>query len=457
MNRMVPAMLIAALAVGCAHLPSVKRVAKGDEKLANVIYYALPRTVVTVQASVRRQETEAGRCSGDTVWLASRLGPKAQPKKDGFRYEIHDWKVSTRSEPDPEAVFAMTISADTFNDSNQAIELSQHGVLLTDAAEGSSVIPDFVSSALELGGSLFAKAIPLMGSAAAVPDTKATGDHFCKEAKKRVEEMDVAETKLIGDAIGDPAKRANLELLLKEVRATRDQLLLHFIGRVIEKNDYGIQCELTPAPLPSVGDAPEQAFTLFSFDPKTGLTGAPGVRCGFPAEVTAEMSGGRAIRALIRPTAGFAVAVRDNAKAADPMKDPSLYYRPAAPATISIEDGSAVSLSAVQTIAQLGPILWLPGDGDIRAWKAKYEIALHPDTGALKKVTMTTSGATPKTLTSAGGAIGSALDAIKAKREQEKAAAETAKTAELDALVRERTILEEQQKIDKLKSGQSDE
>lgn len=150
------AILVATISGACAHLPKVRRVAKGDPKLASVIYYALPRTVVTVHASVRREETEAGRCAGDTVWLTSRLGPKVQPKRDALRYEIHDWRVTTRAEPDPEAVFAMTISSDTFSDGNQAIELSHHGLLLLESAEGTAVIPGFVSSAVELGGSLLA-------------------------------------------------------------------------------------------------------------------------------------------------------------------------------------------------------------------------------------------------------------------------------------------------------------
>ena len=382
------AILLTALAAGCAHLPKVTNVAKGDPRLANVIYYALPRTVVTVQASVRREDTEAGRCSGDTTWLSSRLGPRTQPKEDGFQYELRDWRLTTRAEPDPEAVLAMTISSDTFSDGNQAIGLSQHGLLMLDSAEGTAVIPGFVSSALELGGSLVAKAMPV----AAITDPELASEHFCKEARKRIEDMDVSETKLIADAINDPAKRTNLELLLKEIRAKRDQLLLHFTGRVVEKNDYRVQCEFTPASLPPSGDAPEQVTALFTFDPKAGVTAVPGVRCAFPAEVTADLGGGRPIRARVRPAAGFAVVVRDSAMAADPLKDPSLYYRPASPATVSIEDGAAVHASSVQTIAQLGPILWLPGDGEIRAFRAKYEIALHPDTGALQSVSMTASG-----------------------------------------------------------------
>src|SRR5580698_9489775 len=116
-------LLLAALSAGCAHLPRVHRVVKGDPRLANVIYYALPRTVVTVQATVRREETDAGRCSGDIAWLTSRFGPKAQPMRYGLQYEINRWRIATRAEPDPEAVFAMTVSADMFDDSTQAIEL----------------------------------------------------------------------------------------------------------------------------------------------------------------------------------------------------------------------------------------------------------------------------------------------------------------------------------------------
>ena len=444
-----PLMLLAALALSCAHLPRVKRVAKGDPRLASVIYYALPRTVVTVHASVRREETEAGRCSGDAVWLTSRLGPKAQPKRDALRYEIHDWRVTTRAEPDPEAVFAMTITSDTFSDGNQAIELSHHGLLLLDSAEGTAVIPGFVSSAIELGGSLLAKAMPSAG----IADPKLASDHFCKEAKKHIEDMDLAETKLIGDAINDPAKRANLELLLKEVRATRDQLLLHFTGRVVEKNDYGIQCEFTPASLPVSGEAPEQMTALFTFDPKAGLTAVPGVRCAFPGEVIAELAGGRPIKVGVNPAAGFAVAVRDSAMAADPLKDPSLYYRPASSATISIEDGSTVHASSVQTIAQLGPILWLPGEGDIRAFRAKYEIALHPGTGALKSVAMTASGAGPKPATPPSDAS-TATPAAVAPDSGKPPNEGVKKGAHLEALERERMILEEQQKIERLKSGQ---
>jgi Domain of unknown function (DUF4831) len=438
-------LLLAALSAGCAHLPRVRRVAKGDPRLANVIYYALPRTVVTVQATVRREETDAGRCSGDLAWITSRFGPKAQPMRYGLRYGISRWRIATRAEPDPEAVFAMTVSADMFDDSNQAVELSPHGILLLDSAEATGIIPQFVSSAVQLGGSLAAKAVPLAGLIPSV-DAKEFTDRFCKEAKKRVEEMDTAETKLVADAVGDAAKRGNLEPLLGEVRAAREQLLLNFTGRVVEKNDYRIQCEFTPAALPSAGDAPEQVVTLFTFDPKGGVAPAPGVRCALPTEVTADMAGGSPIKMRVRPSAGFATAVRDSAMAADPRKDPSLYYRPASPATISIEDGAAVQMSSVQTIAQLGPVLWLPGDAEIHAFRAKYEIALHPDTGALKTVSLTASGSSAKPPT-ASSATGGAADAAAAPVGE-------AQNAKLEELVQERKVLEEQQKIDQLKSGQ---
>ncbi len=438
-------LLLAALSAGCAHLPRVRRVAKGDPKLANVIYYALPRTVVTVQATVRRQQTEAGRCSGEIAWITSRFGPKAQPMRYGLQYEINRWRIATRTEPDPEAVFAMTVSAEMFEDSNQAIELSPHGVLLLDSAETTGIIPQFVSSAVQLGGSLVAKAVPLAGLIPAA-DSKEFTDHFCKEVKKRIEEMDAAESKLLGDAVGDASKRGNLEPLLGEVRASREQLLLNFTGRVVEKNDYRIQCEFTPAALPAAGDAPEQTVTLFTFDPQGGVAAAPGVRCAFPAEVTADMAGGSPIRMRLRPSAGFATAVRDSAMAADPLKDPSLYYRPASPATISIEDGAAVHMSSVQTIAQLGPLLWLPGDAEIRAFRARYEISLHPDTGALKKVSLTASGSTTKP-PAASPTTGGAAEAPADPRTD-------LKKAKLEELIQEREVLEEQQKIDQLKSGQ---
>ncbi len=442
-------LLLAALSAGCAHLPHVRRVAKGDPKLANVIYYALPRTVVNVQATVHREETEAGRCSGDIAWITSRFGPKAQPMRYGLQYEINRWRIATRAEPDPEAVFAMTVSADMFDDSNQAIELSPHGVLLLDSAETAGIVPQFVSSATELGGSLVAKAVPLAGLIPSA-DAREFTDHFCKEVKKRIEEMDTAETKLVADAVGDPSKRGNLEPLLGEVRAAREQLLLNFTGRVVAKNDYRIQCEFTPAALPSAGAAPEQVVTLFTFDPKGGVAPAPGVRCALPAEVTADWASGNPIRMRVQPAAGFASAVRDSAMAPDPLNDPSLYYRPASPATISIEDGAAVQMSSVQTIAQLGPVLWLPGDADIRAFRARYEISLHPDTGALKKISFTASGAGAKPQTASPTTAG----ATDAPADPRKAAVGEAPNAKLEELVQERKVLEEQQKIDQLKSGQ---
>src|SRR6185312_2768442 len=189
--------VVAALS-SCAHFPRVRRVAKGEPKLANVIYYALPRTVVTVQATARREETEAGRCSSDLAWLTARFGPKAQPMRYGLRYEIGGWRIATRPEPDPDAVFAISVSADTFDDRNQAIELSPPGVLLLDGTETTGIVPQFVSAAVQLGGSLVAKAVPLVGLLPSA-DSKEFTERFCKEVKKRIEEMDAAETKLVAD------------------------------------------------------------------------------------------------------------------------------------------------------------------------------------------------------------------------------------------------------------------
>jgi hypothetical protein len=405
---------------------------------------------VTVQATVRREETEAGRCSSDLAWLTARFGPKAQPMRYGLRYEIGGWRIATRPEPDPDAVFAISVSADTFDDRNQAIELSPHGVLLLDGTETTGIVPQFVSAAVQLGGSLVAKAVPLVGLLPSA-DSKEFTERFCKEVKKRIEEMDAAETKLVADAVAEVPKRDNLEPLLGEVRAAREQLLLNFTGRVIEKNDYRIQCELVPAALPPVGDAPEQVFTLFTFDPKGGLAPAPGVRCALPAEVTADMAGGGPIQMRVRPAAGFASAVRDSARAPDALSDPSLFYRLASPATISIEDGASVQMSSVETIAQLGPVLWLPGEGQLRAFRARYEIALHPETGALKRVSMTASGspANPAAVSPATAAPPEATANCL------KATAAEVQNPKLEELVQERRVLEEQRKIDELKRGQN--
>ncbi|MCG8455331.1 MAG: hypothetical protein MI919_03550, partial [Holophagales bacterium] len=124
--------------------------------------------------------------------------------------------------------------------------------------------------------------------------------------------------------------------------------------------------------------------------------------------------------------------------------DHSFYYRIPAEARVRLtaEKGSKATavLDRGATFAQLGLIAALPGKGN-----DQYVIEIHPETGALKKVTASSAAV-------ATGEVTGLIDAVKGLVDADKASDD-----ELTQLERERKILEERKKIAELLEQLSDD
>lgn len=108
---------------------------------------------------------------------------------------------------------------------------------------------------------------------------------------------------------------------------------------------------------------------------------------------------------------------------------------------------------ATIAIPQLGAVAQLPAKAG-SGRKSTFDLDLHADTGAIKKIVVTTTGASADSVTGLGEAIATVQDAQIAAREKEieRLEAEAEKNDELALLRREKELLELQQAIEKLRN-----
>lgn len=457
-------LILATLATltGCARAYDVHRVstaANGPRFASKAIFYALPRTVVTAQASVTKTQIRPGGCSGQATLLAqlgvdqatqdllTDLLSRPTSEQVAHRYKISDFQLGSRAEADPSQVFAVEVKGKTLQNQLLELQLSETGMLLSGKNEAENRAAQFATQTFSTIASLAVKAS--MGRAAAPDGSR------CAQLRTQIENVRERQRQLVspgGTPSGTP--KDTLELMLSKLKEEETDLMTHFTGpREVTLGD--VRCEVRPkerfqADSNQVNDFELEITTrLFQFSRTLGLVNLdPG--CIVP---TAFQGSGADTNAqdvnLVTQAVSNHYSRTVAARQQEPRETGGYFYRVPGEAVVRLNLATDPKVVLRMPVAQYGVVATLPGSADLNAILEKYEAAFFPATGGLQKFATTTQAPDTTAITNIGTGLGAILDAEAAERATEKAAED-----ELAQLERRRKILEEQKKIRDLEAAQ---
>lgn len=271
----------ALLSAGCGSY-SVYRVARlrpaGQERLEfPAVFYALPRTVLTVEAKITRSTTSAAECAPfrdiardlglDESQLA--LAPRSEFRQHGLR-------IQERAEPDPDQIFAVRVDDDALRSRTQDISLSREGFLTQASVDTTSKIEDYVVQTLEIAADITGRALKLFGAADGAGRERDALRKRCVAYKQEMQQLQDRRRDLLLKST-TPLPADTMRLLLAQLDQRKNEILTHFTGtRTLETGT--IRCEHTPAARYDDSGAARPGFTarqqrpLYAFSPAVGLS-----------------------------------------------------------------------------------------------------------------------------------------------------------------------------------------
>jgi hypothetical protein len=396
------------------------------------VVYALPRSVIGVQAKVVKTWFEKGKyceCGKllDPV-LDTTLCAKAEEK-----YSVEGISLSSRGEPDPKQVFQLKVTGGWRDSRNANLEFGDLLVLTNGEAETTNHSAEVVGAALEVAGGLIAKAIEAdqtPGQVKVVPACVPAQETRAREALDEIRILSRQREEILRNLATSGLGEHALGVV-KELEARIAEKAAEFGRKPASKTVWKASFDVRPA---RAGDYP-----LFAYSESEGVcqdTASSDVDVREPYPHQRWACGDR--REVF-------LAVRSERQIADvldgdepPGKDLAFRYRIPALALVRV----VVKAGATETqlaradipVAQLGVTVPLPASTG--GSRTRYKVGLHPEHGALKSFVLGSDAVLRGALLkSAGAAAGTVLDA--------KAAAGD----ELKRLQRERAILEERKKI----------
>lgn len=488
-----PLFLLLFFAAGCTRSFPVYDAAKLSSVPAtrDYLYYALPRTVVTVDVPITKivTVTEGAPCL-DARYDDMRTRLLLGAPEAGVGFKAGKPAVGNRSEPDPSAIYAVDLKFRALALTSGTFEMTDSGVLTTATISQEDQAFDTVLSVAKLALTA-SGTLPLAGATARTTKPPASAqDEACKRTEADIVTLREKRLAIIGDSIQQEApSKEYLEAMLEKIDALEESLTSAFVGTTT-KTVATVHCEWRPTGFDPKGRA------LFEFSGTSGPRPVPGP-CVIPRSVQPKTGEVKIIRASLRAEgrekaedearkAGKSPAdvtkAGDAAEAAltDPILDvirwqdvvplaarvdsdsdngvqfadrvktlarPSdatargFYYRVPASAIVSVDFGADPRVREVTPIAQLGAVTTLPTLGGAFVRKASMTPTLNA-AGGLQKLVLNGEPGGNAALSGAADLYTGVLTARAAED-----AAKLAAKDELALLERQRKILEEKQKI----------
>lgn len=297
-RRMSCSLVLVAAFSGCAHMPSVVRVDGTETRLdKNHLFYALPRTVVTAEIPITKRIVAPGRCAPykHVAWIGLGVPASQIPDLVGVSFEQGKIVLGSRTEPDPEQVFAIETGSKAFQNRSQTLEFSEQGFLLGGTSESQSQVATMAVQTLSTAATLAAKVIP-MGAGAdtrlMVKDKEVEDEEeaVCMEIAGAIQGIREKRTSLIEGASGllSPSKDA-VEFMVGALNAEEARLLQNFTGTV-RTVSATISCafvpgsRFSPMSLPIPNFMSEPRVPLYSFSAFLGLSNVADELCSVPPE-----------------------------------------------------------------------------------------------------------------------------------------------------------------------------
>jgi hypothetical protein len=494
------------LLAGCSRIVVKHLTAADAPAIANGVIYALPKTVVRIQAKIDKTVSKGAPFSDYAPIFAPNLDPVCPDKdcgKDGkIEYSVEDGVVlSTYGEPDPDQVFLVEFSGAGAVDQALNMAWNDAGLLSTASSTVTNRTADVIVAGIGTAASIASKTLfgasapgaPLVQTACDV-SIPTDSQFFADINDVGIGLDDMVKSYLLTNFCAmDTDKRGKLsepqfkKVLLTYVRDVapfvlqRNNLLVKAGGlfdptALIARIDTEITAKLLPL---FVGTKTTKTWNAM-MDTRNvagngdAINSVPFLRLGsngvemiaeVPPEGTPEPAEFR------KPATGKEVVLQLNlsyrpAKSAqlftkikdDDHGDRSFRYRmPALVRADFVDDTQKSYGGAVLSVAQLGTIISLPASRHSKS--LTYNLGMVEATGALKSFALSTTGAVDAaTVSSFGTSAGTVLDArtaaaTKAATAATTSAAEAATAADpATALTKQDTLLKLQDDICTIKA-----
>lgn len=402
------------------------------------VYYALPRTVVTVSIPVTKITIRKGTYADEAAKLGIHI-PSFEKNSESFsKYSLGSPSIETRAEPDPENVFLVELRGNWHEDRDLLVELTENGLLTSAESKATDKTVDYFVKTIGAVAKTYAAA-----SGVAVPQTlqplaSAEWPRDPKEQARliaykirevRNKRIDLVSASGIGQA---PIDEDTLDRMLQELDAIEEDLMSNFRRKSVSSwtahYEYAPNC--------SCGPCCSEPVTLFYFDDKNGLT-APGA--GGIEDIPAEFKKQRTkedipvvVSAVKRPTIQFADQARTPCCHWRTKGKHGFFYRIPATGRVTVKKKDSDTLAVKDTlIAQFGTVKALPPG--VKSTNSNFLVNLHEETGALKKVQVSSKALDPALIDELGAATAQIASVQAAQRAAE--AAEPSKMDEARAMM----------------------
>lgn len=442
----LPLFLLTILLCSCTRSFQVYDAKQLKNRNRDYLFYALPRTVIGVDIPVTRiardpiDPQDPPQCVGDAA-ARRELGLSAPPEVPERLYRAGAPAISTRAEPDSEAIYAVDLRFRPFALTTGSFEMTENGVLTTQSVSQEDKSIDAILSVAKLAASV-ATGLPVAPASASSASTAAIPG--CEQAKKDILQIRAARTKLLTDSIvREGATKEYTEFVLGQLDKLEDALVAKFSGPTSQRVAT-VHCDLRPTQF----DA-ERPSSLFRLSAKKGIWEIASA-CQVPAILRAPAGTSDGDGVFVRVAADgpmqYATALRPLVRpaSADPR---GFFYRVPAAAVVTVEIGDDVKTRQLANVAQLGTFSSLPVVGGAFVRKAGMSPTLNAS-GGLQKLTLNSEPSGQEAVSSLVGLAGTIHDAGLAKKEADAKARD-----ELALLERKRSILEEQKKIAELEQA----
>jgi len=430
------------------------------------MFYSLPRTVITADIPVTKTVRGADGGCTDKAFDDLRSELLLDQPTTNLSFKLGKPVIGTRSEPDPDHVYAVDIRFRPFAVTSGSFEMTDNGVLTTETVSQEDHSIDAVLAAAKIA--LAATGVTPAAAAAAAAggastSTTSPARKGCEQTAAQIKDIRTRRLALISESLrSQNPTEAALTAALAKFDDVEETLSAQFTGETV-KQLVTVQCDLRPQTFDT--NDPNGGTKLFELMLHSGAK--PGdARCLIPQALILTSKETELVRELAKnakfsdpSTTVRSRVLSDGSQYADQVKNAQrliddtargFYYRIPGTAIVTIEAASDVRARQIMNIAQLGAVAALPTVGGAFVRKASMSPTLNA-AGGLSKLTINGEPAANAAITG----VGDLLTSVQSAEAQKKKADASAKD-ELTQLARQRQILEEQEKIAKLKKSIAD-
>lgn len=288
-------MILLCLLAGCTSTYTVRKLeprAAGTKVPEHAVYYSLPRSVITIDVPIIKTTTTPGPCANRQE-LLDKLGVKNVARVTTVSFKHGDFVVGSRTEPDPDQIYAVHLIGPWFQKRQQELKLSEAGLIQSALADTKN---EGINFAVKTFGTVAGLAGKLLGAGAldVTPDGTPVPPDPCRDLADLILGLRGNRVNFVsgaGASYPDGGAEA-LKTLLQGAETVEGQLLGNFTG-VREVTTGAIRCEYRPGSTRYVPDAnspggikkdlqnAEPAAPLYALVSQLGVTGING-RCTVP-------------------------------------------------------------------------------------------------------------------------------------------------------------------------------